>query len=284
VRPAGQSITAITLPADVLTPISYKRMIGPPRIAISGNGHGATAIADYDDATRTVKGVIVTSPGYGYDGETTVTVDSWDRKSTFPCTYMLGEVAGGGFTKKGGGKLTLGGANNIAGLLALLDATGALICVLDESGVEVSRGNITSYSADQLTRALVSVGRIALQYYGQDAGTGLWEWLDALSMIVGETVVALGAGKPLNIQSGGSIDLLAGTLIGNHNVHITLDPDSKQMTLSVGGNTILTITATAMTAPSITASQLHAQNGATGMFTANGKTVTVVDGVITSIA
>ena len=101
-------------------------MIGPPRIVIGGNGHGATAIADYDDATRTVKGVIVTSPGYGYDGETTVTVDSWDRKSTLPCTYTLGEVAGGGFTKKGSGKLTLGGANTYAGATRLEGGTLAL--------------------------------------------------------------------------------------------------------------------------------------------------------------
>ena len=131
VRPTGQSITSITLPAEVLSPISYKKMIGPPRIAIDGNGHGATAIADYDDATRTVKGVIVTSPGYGYDGETTVTVDSWDRKSTFPCTYTLGEVAGGGFTKKGGGKLTLGGANTYAGATRL---EGGTLAFTDPNG------------------------------------------------------------------------------------------------------------------------------------------------------
>ena len=123
VRPTGQSIASITLPADVLSPVSYKKMIGPPRILVSGNGHGATAIADYDDVTRTVKGVIVTSPGYGYDGETTVTVDSWDRKSTFPCTYTLGDVAGGGFTKKGGGKLTLKGANTYAGATRLEGGT-----------------------------------------------------------------------------------------------------------------------------------------------------------------
>ena len=131
VRPTGQSITSITLPADVLAPISYKKMIGPPRIVIGGNGHGATAIADYDDATRTVKGVIVTSPGYGYDGETTVTVDSWDRKSTLPCTYTLGEVAGGGFTKKGGGKLTLGGANTYAGATRL---EGGTLAFADPNG------------------------------------------------------------------------------------------------------------------------------------------------------
>ena len=131
VRPTGQSITSITLPADVLSPISYKKMIGPPRIVIGGNGHGATAIADYDDATRTVKGVIVTSPGYGYDGETTVTVDSWDRKSALPCTYTLGEVAGGGFTKKGAGKLTLGGANTYAGATRL---EGGTLAFADPNG------------------------------------------------------------------------------------------------------------------------------------------------------
>ena len=75
--------------------------------------------------------MIVTSPGYGYDGETTVTVDSWDRKSTLPCTYTLGEVAGGGFTKKGGGKLTLGGANTYAGATRL---EGGTLAFTDPNG------------------------------------------------------------------------------------------------------------------------------------------------------
>ena len=120
VRPTGQSITSITLPSEVLTSTNA---LGPMCIRISGNGHGATAIADYEDATRQTKGAIVTSPGYGYDNETTVTIDAWNRKSKLPCTYTLGEVAGGGFTKKGGGKLTLKGANTYAGATRLEGGT-----------------------------------------------------------------------------------------------------------------------------------------------------------------
>lgn len=186
-----------------------------------------------------------------------------------------GEMA---FDHLHGGTMTLGGANNIAGLLRLLDAEGAQVCLLDENGVEVSRGNITSYSADQLTRALVSVGRIALQYYGQDAGTGLWEWLDALSMIVGETAVALGAGKPLNVASSGNLTLRAGPVIGNNYILLTLDNANKTVSISIRGVSALTLTQTGLTAP------LHASNGATGSFTVGGKTVTVIDGIITGIA
>ena len=120
VRPVGQSITSITLPSEVLTSTNA---LGPMCIRISGNGHGATAIANYEDATYRTKGAIVTSPGYGYDNETTVTIDAWNRKSTIPCTYTLGEVAGGGFTKKGGGKLTLKGANTYAGATRLEGGT-----------------------------------------------------------------------------------------------------------------------------------------------------------------
>ncbi|MBR1587654.1 MAG: autotransporter-associated beta strand repeat-containing protein [Kiritimatiellae bacterium] len=112
VRPSGQSITSITLPGDVL---SSTNALGPQLIEIAGSGHGATAIVDYEDETRQTKGAIVTSPGYGYDGETTVTVESWDRKSKIACTYTLGDIAGGGFTKAGGGNLTLAGANTYAG-------------------------------------------------------------------------------------------------------------------------------------------------------------------------
>ena len=120
VRPTGKSILSVTLPTEVLTSTNA---LGPMRITISGAGHGATAIADYEDATYRTKGAIVTSPGYGYDDETTVMIDRWDRKATIPCTCTLGEVESGGFTKKGGGKLTLGGANTYGGATRLEGGT-----------------------------------------------------------------------------------------------------------------------------------------------------------------
>ena len=129
VRPTGKSILSVTLPTEVLTSTNA---LGPMRITISGAGHGATAIADYEDATYRTKGVIVTSPGYGYDDETTtVTIDRWDRKAKIPCTCTLGEVASGGFTKKGGGKLTLGGANTYAGATRL---EGGTLAFADPNG------------------------------------------------------------------------------------------------------------------------------------------------------
>ena len=147
VRPTGKSILSVTLPTEVLTSTNA---LGPMRISISGAGHGATAIADYEDATYRTKGVIVTSPGYGYDDETTVTIDRWDRKATIPCTCTLGEVASGGFTKKGGGKLTLGGANTYGGATRL---EGGTLVFADPNGYP---GGDLEIAADAVQGALAA--------------------------------------------------------------------------------------------------------------------------------
>ena len=155
VRPSGQSITSITLPSDVL---SSTKALGPQLIEITGNGHGATAIVDYEDATQRTKGVIVTSPGYGYDNETAVTVEAWDRKSKISCTYTLGEVVGGGFTKAGGGKLTLKGANTYAGGTTVAGGTLAFGDVNGFPGgdLAVSNGASVVFAA-----AATTVGRFS---------------------------------------------------------------------------------------------------------------------------
>ena len=114
-RPYGKGIKAIALPpAD--SPFWTKNFLGPTRIRISGAGKAATALVDFDLATAKPKGVIVTGAGFGYDDNTTVTVDSWDGKTNYPCTVTLFEhEAKGGFTLRGKLGVTLAAANTWGG-------------------------------------------------------------------------------------------------------------------------------------------------------------------------
>ena len=114
-RPYGKGIKAIALPpAD--SPFWTKNFLGPTRIRISGAGKAATALVDFDLRTAKPKGVIVTGAGFGYDDNTTATVDSWDGKTNYPCTVTLFEhEAKGGFTLRGTLGATLIAANTWGG-------------------------------------------------------------------------------------------------------------------------------------------------------------------------
>lgn len=104
--PTGKSIKSISLPTtDEFAAANLYNV--PPRVRINGTGHAATAIADLDDVTGKVKGIIVTSPGYGYDDTTTVTIDAWNQEKTFVCGVVLEEQRKGGLTKRGKNGLVL---------------------------------------------------------------------------------------------------------------------------------------------------------------------------------
>ena len=98
-------------------------LMGPPMVIIEGDGEGATAVVDFDTATRTVKGIIVTCPGWGYTEKPTVKlfggglyVDNNTQFYTIAATAVtMGESSSGPIVKKGAGTLTLEGANGVAG-------------------------------------------------------------------------------------------------------------------------------------------------------------------------
>jgi hypothetical protein len=52
-----------------------KNWIGAPQVIVSGDGYGASAVADWDFKARKLKGIKITSHGWGYtQGAVTVTV------------------------------------------------------------------------------------------------------------------------------------------------------------------------------------------------------------------
>lgn len=95
--------------------------IGPPIVTITGDGTGATAVAEIDYLAGTVTNIIVTCPGRGY---TTALVTLLGGGGTgAAATAILGPNASGGLTKLGAGTLTLSGANTFSGPVRVADGT-----------------------------------------------------------------------------------------------------------------------------------------------------------------
>ena len=111
----GNGIMRIDLGTEV------SNLIGAPRVDIEnvngGDGYGATAVAAWDPETRTLKGVHITSHGWGYtQGKVKVTLSTggqWSKTLTNDAITVGANVAGG-FTKRGAGTLTLNATNSWA--------------------------------------------------------------------------------------------------------------------------------------------------------------------------
>lgn len=114
-KATGMGVQSIELPA---ADSDYWKcnFFGPTRVIISGKGHAATALVDFDLWTKKPRGVIVTGQGFGYDEDTTAVVESWDGKTTYPCRVTMFTHKGtGGLTATGGYGVTLAGANTYGG-------------------------------------------------------------------------------------------------------------------------------------------------------------------------
>ena len=86
-----------------------KEWIGAPMVEIAGDGFGATAVADWDPQSRKLKGVRITSHGWGYTpGAVTVTVKTSRRSITIEgAAVTVNDNEIGGFTKLGANTLTM---------------------------------------------------------------------------------------------------------------------------------------------------------------------------------
>ena len=171
-----------------------------------------------------------------------------------------------------GGTLTLGGPNNANGRLWVQNADGKLIVLLHNTGIAVYNGVISVANNEGDKYLQLSQARLSMASLVPASGSGTLEW---------QTVFSLSN----SIQSDNT---LLNQISTKGNVHMFLDDT---------GEFILSSTAVSTPWPrfqfdhtgttvrgGITTDSISVGNGASGTFTtANGKTVTVTNGIITSI-
>lgn len=91
-----------------------KNWIGAPQVIVSGDGYGASAVADWDFKARKLKGIKITSHGWGYtQGAVTVTVRTVQQTvSISGANVTVGDNDIGGFTLVGANTFTLNATNS----------------------------------------------------------------------------------------------------------------------------------------------------------------------------
>ena len=150
---AGQRVASIALPADAGFAAEQK-VVGSPLVTISGDGTGATAFALFDDTTRTVTNIVVTSRGWGYS-TATATISGGGLSTAYACAVTLEDqptTGWKGFTKRGAAMLKMTGTNTFRGDVAVEEGTlsflndGASQGGMPEgAGITVSDGAVVSF-------------------------------------------------------------------------------------------------------------------------------------------
>lgn len=125
-KPTGKVVTGVTLPTDAAY-LAETDFLGPAKLTISGgSGAAATAVTVYDEATRTLSGVEIVSPGFGYQAgdEVTATLEGQFKKTSYTCAVTLGDPdTTGGLTKRGAKRLVMTGENDYDGVTRIEGGT-----------------------------------------------------------------------------------------------------------------------------------------------------------------
>ena len=203
----------------------------------------------------------------------TISNDNWVLDLTNG-TLTIGDISASNIS---GGTLTLGGSNNIDGQMQVLDSNGDRVMLLSNAGLAVDGGGLISVNNTAGDRRLeLSDAYLLINAYGAPPGTSVQQWYPLFSITTPDGF----SSRPIV-----TMDFMEEARIG-----------FDTATINVGSLTIA-LDITAPTVPSIqfgvsglavsgqtTLESLTVENGASGTFTtANGKTVTVTKGIITSI-
>ena len=193
-----------------------------------------------------------------------------------------------------GGMLTLGGLNNANGQMQVLDGNGNVVGMWNNEGVTLNNGSLYFPVNNSIGAGYIAINRngIPLASYFENNNGSCMIRFDNFAISVknpgdasGQTGVAMlsdGIALSDNENDAGTrpIISLSGIL---SNLGVTLTPQGLRLTEN--GNMVgYFLTHGIQTNGNINAASLHVGNGASGTFTtADGKTVTVADGIITSI-
>ncbi|MBR2839187.1 MAG: autotransporter-associated beta strand repeat-containing protein [Kiritimatiellae bacterium] len=163
-RPDGRGIKSITVPASA----AVTGYAVPPVVAISGGGgEGATARVLFDPQTGTIgREVEVTSPGWGFIAEPTVTIAAPDMKTSVACIVELteGEQEDGGLVKKGTGYMSVYAANSYTGDTVVAGGTFYMqnaSAVPPNSNVRLAGGHLATKTYNPSRRRFGGYGTFA---------------------------------------------------------------------------------------------------------------------------
>ncbi len=176
---------------------------GEPYVMITGDGFGATAVADMQDdgsgkGTHAVAAVRITNPGTGYTTASAALTGGVTTVSATLGAVALAPNTSGGLTKLGTGTLTLAGANTYTGATAVAAGTlqlGASGVFAGASPLKLAGGTLDAgpYANAFVSLAVVSNSTLTVSAATQFAFTAqppdVWEGLLTLGGALGPTSV-----------------------------------------------------------------------------------------------
>lgn len=142
--PAGRGLKSLAFPEG--SAYADGTWVGAPMVEISGDGEGASAVAEFDSVNNRVTGFTVTSPGFGYTTmNALLTRGGYTNDVPLAVTLTDDKQASGGLVKLGDGTLSLNAANTYGGATRVEGGTLKVVhenAIPAGSQIEVAGGAI----------------------------------------------------------------------------------------------------------------------------------------------